>query len=127
MPIQENDIPLRNSTLASSLQPLTNSLNTNDNSNLHPELPQENIVSHNGLDKARDISIGSLNDHGIHAELGETFVNDNSLDIEKLLNSTEDLEKVAQLAGVKTGTEESDKDELDNFFDNAHSLKHDPR
>ncbi len=130
---RENDSSHNNSTFTPSLQPfLTNSLNTNENSNLRPkEVPKDvhpHTVTQNGLDEPRnlvDISMDSLNNRGIHAELGETFTGDNSLGVDKLLNSSEDLDKVAQLAGVKT--EESGRDELDDFFDNALPSKSNPR
>ncbi len=131
--LRENDSSHNNSTFTPSLQPfLTNSLNTNENSNLRPkEVPKDvhpHTVTQNGLDEPRnlvDISMDSLNNRGIHAELGETFTGDNSLGVYKLLNSSEDLDKVAQLAGVKT--EESGRDELDDFFDNALPSKSNPR
>ncbi len=127
--LRENDSSLKNSTLTPSLQPLTNS---NENSNLRPkEVPKDvhpHTVTQNGLNEPQnlvDISMDSLHNRGIHAELGETFTGDNSLDVDKLLNSTEDLDKVAQLASVKT--EESGRDELDDFFDNALPSKTNPR
>ncbi len=81
----------------------------------------------NGLGESRnlaDLSLASLEERGAHAELGDTFTTGNgSLDVDNLLNSTEDLDKVAQLASVKTV-----RDELGDFFDNIPlSAKSNPR
>ena len=128
---RENDVTLKNSALSPSLQPLTNALNTNENSNLHPEgnlmeLRVDNTAGmiQNGLDSGKprdlvDLSMDSLHNRGVHTELGETLTTDNSLDVDKVLNSTEDLDKVAELAGIKEGSVESGRDELDDFFDNG--------
>ena len=71
-----------------------------------------------GLDVS-DISVGTLHAQGVHAELGETFANDSTLDMDKVLNSTEDLDKLANLGRVTTYTraDEARRDEFDDFFD----------
>lgn len=133
--LRENDVTQKNSSLSLSLQPFSNALNTNENSNLHPDSnlmeltgDQATGLIQNGLDSAKprdlvDLSMDSLHNRGVHAELGETLSSDNSLEIDKILNSTENLDKVAELAGMKGGSAESGRDELDDFFDNAVPTK----
>lgn len=147
---RENDTTLLNSH---TLQPVSNPapLNTNENSNLrlsslkiNSSIPDETLkhpqsMSKNGTrsDKpggldVSDISVGTLHAQGVHAELGETFANDSTLDMDKVLNSTEDLDKLANLAKVTadTHTVEARRDELDDFFDTtfpSHEVKGEPR
>lgn len=119
-PLRDSDI---NSTLTLPLAP--NSLNTNENSNLHLGTQ---TISINGLGASRnlaDLSLDSLEERGAHAELGETFTSGDGLDVDKLLNSTEDLDKGPQSTGLKT--REFGRDELDDFFDNAVPSKSNPR
>lgn len=108
-------------------------LNTNDISNLggSSQANSSFLSKHtqptfqNGTEtckKELDIGVGSLRTQG--AQLGETFTGNSTLDIDKQLNSAENLDKLADLArdatAVKTGDSDQD-DELNNFFDKAQT------
>jgi hypothetical protein len=71
------------------------------------------------------LGLAPLHSQGAYAELGETFVNsaDSSLDVDKLINTSTDSERLRGLlkpsAGGGAAMDELSRDELDDFFDSS--------
>lgn len=115
----------------SSTHSSTIGLNTNENSNLtsglEPRLtsPVEVKTTHDedqlhsplGTDLEQPgISLAPLQDQNVRAELGETFLNstNSSLDVDKLLNTSGDVEKLDKLLKSSAVS-----DELNDFFESS--------
>ena len=70
------------------------------------------------------LGLAPLHLQGAYAELGETFVNsaDSSLDVDKLINTSTDSERLRGLLKPLAGggaMDELSRDELDDFFDSS--------
>ena len=105
-------------------------LNTNENSN--SGIGQEARLAsqlRSGLSitsgvEGLGLGLAPLHSQGAYAELGETFVNsaDSSLDVDKLINTSTDSERLRGLLKPSAGggaMDEPSRDELDDFFDSS--------
>ena len=105
-------------------------LNTNENSN--SDVGQEARLAsqlRSGLSitsgvEGLGLGLAPLHSQGAYAELGETFVNsaDSSLDVDKLINTSTDSERLRGLLKPLAGggaMDELSRDELDDFFDSS--------
>ena len=103
-------------------------LNTNENSNSDvgqgarlASQPRSGLSITSGVEEL-GLGLGPLHSQGAYAELGETFVNsaDSSLDVDKLINTSTDSERLRGLLKPSVGGGgELSRGELDDFFDSS--------
>lgn len=105
-------------------------LNTNENSNsdIGQEVrlasqPRSGLSITSGVE-GLGLGLAPLHSQGAYAELGETFVNsaDSSLDVDKLINTSTDSERLRGLLKPLAGggaMDEPSREELDDFFDSS--------